>query len=806
MSVTSGSVTVPATPLQEALWWVHQRARNRSVYNLTWRLSLSGSLDRAALAQAWQVVVDRYSALRTCFELRGDAVVQIVHDRLPAPIEQVDVDDTGEVPAPTLQRLLAEELHERAIPLDRAPLGRLSSVRVGDREELLITLHHVVIDGWAMQLVMADLAAAYQAIVRGERPAVGSEEISFQSYAEQVDARRRSGAWQQSLDYWRKQLDGAVSATVVADRPSAAGTGVAGATLRYALSPDAVDAVAALSKAMFATPFLVLFAALQIVLRRGGAGEDLGTGVIVANRMTPQDQKVVGYVANLMIARTRIDEGATIRQVVERVRDAMWGSIAHQDVPYPIVYGSLDERTRDRLGTIPPIVTTFHGVIGADVSVDGSPATVLESPSRTARTDLGIGIFEATDGFIAEVEYDSGRYDAETVLRLLRDIDETLVAGGADPDRPVSSLTVRTRAIDRDAEQRTTAPATLVPAPELGADDTTSALVARVWQQVLGTPAVAPDDDFFAVGGRSLKVLELSALLRAETGREFDVVGWLPSPTPAHLAAQLRGQAEAPAAASPNTLLTIRAGAGGPHVHLVPGAGGGINDYQDLVAALPGSWRVTQSVERGGSDTIEELARRFRTDLEAAGARPDLLIGWSMGGVIAYEMAAGWTGPTPRLALLDSPPPVGYSQSVVDQDDFDLFAATVCADSDLGIQAGDLRIQPRDDELGARVLAAYLGAGGAAIPAEVLRTRWEAYRRHRRMTGAYVAEHRLSTPALVVAAELTEQQLDQWDERFDVAPRRLRAAHHDHFGVLRAPGVAEVAAAIEDLVGAVPAG
>lgn len=805
MSVTSGSVTVAATPLQEALWWVHQRARNRSVYNLTWRMSLAGPLDRAALAQAWQVVVDRYSALRTSFELRDDAVVQTVHDRLSAPIEEVTVDDTGEVPAPTLLRLLAEELHERPVPLDRAPLGRLSSVRVGDREELLITLHHVAVDGWAMQLIMADLAAAYQAIVRGERPAAEREEISFQSYAERIDARRRAGDWQQGLDYWRKQLDGAVGTTVVADRPSAAGTGVAGATLRYAFSPDAVDGVTALATAMFATPFVVLFAALQIVLRRGGAGDDLGTGVIVANRMTPQDQKVVGYVANLMIARTRIDEGATIRQVVERVRDTMWGSIAHQDVPFPIVYGSLDEHTRNRLGTIPPIVATFHGVIGADVSVDGSPATVLESPSRTARTDMGIGIFAAADNFVAEVEYDSGRYDAETVLRLLRDIDETLVAGGADPDCPVASLTVRTRAIDRDVERRTPARAPLVPAPGLGVDDATSALVARVWQQVLGSPAVAPDDDFFAVGGRSLKVLELAALLRAETGREFDVVGWLPSPTPAHLAARLRGQPEAPGTAPSNTLLTVRAGEGGPHVHLVPGAGGGINDYQELVAALPGSWRVTQSVERGGRDTIEELARRFRTDLEDAGARPDLLVGWSMGGVVAYEMAARWTGPAPRLALLDSPPPVGYSQSVVDQDDFDLFAATVCADSDLGVQVGDLRVQPRDDELGARVLAAYLAAGGAAIPAEVLRTRWETYRRHRRMTGAYVAGHRLNVPALVVAAELTEQQLGQWDERFGAAPRRLRAAN-DHFGVLRAPGVAGVATAIEDLATAVAAG
>ncbi|HET8681733.1 MAG TPA: condensation domain-containing protein [Micromonosporaceae bacterium] len=805
MAETPAGRTVPATPLQQALWWVHHRGRNRSVYMLTWRLGLSGPLDRRALRTAWQAAADRYSALRASFELRDDRVVQHVQDRVPAVLEEVDVDDAGAAPPATLLRLLAEELHERPVPMDRAPLGQLSVVRVEDQEELLVSLHHTVVDGWGMQLLLSDLSRSYQAATRGEPVPASGEPVSVHAYAEDVERARTSGLWEPSIAYWRKKLAGAVSATVVADRPNRPGrAGGTGGVLRYSFSAEAADAVSALSEATFATPFAVLLAALQIALHRGGAGEDVSVGVIVANRMSARDQELVGYLANLALVRSRVQRATTMRRVVEQVRDGLWESLAHQAVPFPLVYAELDDETRARIGDTPPIITTYHGPIASGLRIGEVAAQLLESPTRTARTHLGIGVFAGAAGFTAEVEYDTGRYDATTVVRLLQDVDDVLVIAHAEPDRAVGSVDVRSRTARHGSVRERASAVTGAPAADLPGGTAVGALVRRVWEQGTGGPPADADEDFFAAGGQSLKVLELATVVQAETGRELDLVDWLRSPTPARLAAALRDGGEVEAGPVTSTLAAVRDGAG-PHVHLVPGAGGGLFDYQNLVAALPASWQVTQSHERQPQQTVEELARRFRDDLDSAGLRPDLLVGWSMGGVVAYEMLAGWGEAPPRLALLDAPPPVGYAPSVVEQDELVGFAATVCASAGVQLSPDALRVWPPDDrELAARVLAGFLAAAGTPVEAPVLQARWDDYRRHRRMAAGYVASHRVDTPCLVVAADLLDGQLDQWVDRLGGSPQRLRV-DADHVGVLQPPAVTGVASALAEFAGHVPA-
>src|SRR2546430_2453190 len=127
------------------------------------------------------------------------------------------------------------------------------------------------------------------------------------------------------------------------------GTGSAGEVLRFALSQEAVDGAAEVGKRFYATPFTVVLAALQTVLARGGAGSDVCSGVVSANRMTKKDQQLVGYVANLLLARNTITGDDTFGSVVERMRDTMWGVLAHQSVPFSLVFGALTESAQAML-------------------------------------------------------------------------------------------------------------------------------------------------------------------------------------------------------------------------------------------------------------------------------------------------------------------------------------------------------------------------------------------------------------------------------------------------------------------------
>ena len=783
---------IPASALMEMLWWIHQRARNKSVYNQTWPLKADRALDLAALRVAWQAVVDRYEALRASLHHRDGTVMVSVADHVDVEPQWIAIDDPGSTPVEPLLRSIAGEIQERPLALDVAPAARLVAVTVGDAHELLVTVHHALVDGWGMQLLMNDFAVAYEAAVAGREPVFETEPVSFTEHIAESNAARTDGRWDASLKYWREKLDGAVTTTLVADRHTYTGTGNTGGMVRYVFSKEAVEGIATLAKRYFTTPFSVLFAALQTVLARGGAGPEVCTGLVSANRMTPRDQALVGYLANVLVTRTNVADGDSFGTVIERVRDGMWDSLAHQTVPFSLVYGALTESAQARLRDAIPILVTWYGSIGVGVRLGDVSLRLQRAPNRAARTDLGFGVFDFDGEYVVESEYNVGRFDRSTAQGLFQDIDRVLAEGGVDPERPVAAIEVRTRTAPAYLEHIVTpAEPGTAEMPESAALDQ----VRRAWTDVLGTEPTGPDEDFFATGGRSLKVVQLASTIEAESGVALDITRWLAEPTPRRAAEQLAGDLDADGA---STVVVLRDG-NGPHLHLLPGAGGSVQDYRELVTELPADWLVTASQERTPLDSIPAMAARFRADLGAQGLRPDLLGGWSMGGEIAFEMAA--TGMAAPVVLLDSTPPVRHdiAQDVRDAVVYQVFTENMAATFGATLDGTPARTTPGDPELAMRVLAAQLStATGQPVSVAMLVERWATFNRHTDAVGSYVNDRPLAVPAVLVRAELAEHQVDQWMTQFTTPPRLVRL-DTDHYGILRAPAVAAVAGVIGEL-------
>ncbi|MEV0395168.1 condensation domain-containing protein [Polymorphospora rubra] len=787
---------VPATAMQEALWWVHQRARNRSVYNLTWRLATDRPLDRAALRDAWQSLVDRHETLRTSIHRRDGRVELDVAARLPVDVARIEIDDPGSADPATLLRLLAEELQEREFALDSAPLARLTHVRVGAVHELVLTVHHVVLDGWAIQLLMGELSQAYAAAGAGRPVSWPADPVPFSTYAREHAAARADDRWAQSLRYWRNTLADATAATLEPDLPGELASGAPGAIVRYGFSADAATGIAALAKVTFGTPFAIVLAAAQIVLARGGAGSDVTLGVVVANRMTARDQALVGYTANLCTVRAGVRDTDTVLDVVGRARDGMWAMLTHQAVPYPVVFEALPSDTQTALGDTAPLLLSYLGPIGNDLRLGDVPVRLLPSPNRAARADLAMSTWETDGEYLAEIEFNTSRYRPDTVLRFLHDLDAVLADGGAEPARTVGSLAVGSRArTGRGVPAGAAAHAAPLPQTAVWRQ------VVAAWTELLGGPPAGPDVNFFAVGGNSLRALQFVGAVQPAGGPAVDIVRWLGEPTPRRLVDQLTDDPAEPAA-EPSTLVRLRDGTG-PHLHLLPGAGGSPRDYQDLVAALPGDWLVTASTGTEFAD-VPAMARAFQADLAAAGLVPDVLGGWSMGGQIAYQMAADRPGRRPLLVLLDSAPPTGYPQpGDAARHRFAEFVESVQRSSGVrrgprAATTGDRPDAGFDGDLASGALAACLAGVGHPVPARLLAQRWRGYERHSRAVASYVHTGPVDTPALVVAAELLDTQLTQWAER--LGPTRSLRVTADHHAVLGAPVAVEIAEAITDFV------
>ncbi|MFD8492743.1 condensation domain-containing protein [Amycolatopsis sp. NPDC059657] len=759
--------TTTATPSQAAMWWLHQRAKDKSVYHITWRLVAGRAIDQAALATAWQCVADRHDVLRTSVVRSGEDVQLRVQPKLRVSVGRVEADEPG---TDELLGLLAEEAQQQPMSLEEAPLARLASVRLGDRHELLLTVHHLLLDGWGLQLLVEDLSTAYAAAVEGREPEFETEPEPFHRYA----ARQRAGApWTADVEYWRERLDGASATTVAPSTDAEFVPGAPGVVFRHTFGEPATAGIAALAKRTYATPFAVFQAAMHIVLARGGAGPDVTIGTELANRMTPQEQGVVGYLANLCLSRGHVADTDTVAGVVTAARDDAWATIAHQAAPYPVVFGALPEETRHRLTDDCPVGLSHLGPIGTGLALGDIELALQPSPNRAARADFSISTWEADGKYHAEVEYNTGRYGRATADALLADLETVLAA---DPDQPVGGIEVTTRSTPARTGQGSAA----APVAHSGSD--TWRHVDAVWADLLGKPPEGPDVDFFNAGGNSLLLLRLSAALEDATGVFIDAVEWLAEPTPRALVTLLTGIEDGPADAPATTTVSLREGTG-PHLHLVPGAGGSPGDFRAIVDALPANWRVTASREQEPATSVKELARRFAADLAAEGIEPDLLGGWSMGGLVAYEMSSESAKP---LVLLDSPPPVGHTPATEDE----LFTAFSSAfTTGLPAVSGEpgFRI---------RVLAAWLAASGQPIPAETLEERWHAYARHARLGEDYVGPAELPVTALVVGADLDESGCEDWAGRFR-EPTVLRTGA-DHHGVLRDETAREVAAAIAE--------
>ncbi|MEU3255144.1 condensation domain-containing protein [Streptomyces sp. NPDC006997] len=798
---------IPSSPAQEALWWIQHRAERKDLYNLTWRLRVP-RLDAGVLDTAWRLVVERHEVLRTAFARRGDGVVQLVHPAgdgtAVAPVQVVAWREapTGRTPEAWLDAVAAR-LHAVPFDLESAPLARLALVSVGEVHDLLVTVHHSVLDGWAMHLVVDDLRTAYEAVrAGGPSPVTAARVFPDPAVPYRAFGRVAGGSARarEERAYWTGRLRGVRAAALT---PVGGGSGGSGAAVRRRLSGTARAAVADIAARVGCTAFAVQLAAVRTVLARGGATGRTALGVVVANRLGQEDQRRVGYCANTVLLADEVTDADRFDDVVGRVRDSLWESLPYQHVGFSEVFAELSAEDRAALGSTPPVLVTHHGGIGSGLTLGGGPARLLPSPSTSARCQLLVGVFEEDGGTVLEIEYDTDQVREDAVHAFLDDVERVLTA----PVGPVGDVRVSSRAVAGVPGPRPAA-AEAPAAVEASAAGRAVDRVLANWESVLGT-AVRADDDFFAVGGHSLQVLELVARVEATAGRELDVPEWLEEPTPrrmAHLLAPARGSegyGASGARAREVTLVTLRNGVpGGPHLHLVPGAGVGSVPYRELAGALPADWRVTVGEDGGaGPTTVEELVARHLEPLLDGGPLPDLLGGWSMGGLLVHAMAAGLRrrGPgCPPLLLLDPPVPGDFTRER-SAASADAFADGVLRAAGTAVPPPDrLRLGDRPDR-GVPTLAALLRAAGGEAPPDALHARYLLHERHLAALRGYREAAVADVPALLVAADLTDADVARWRALF-AGPVRTVRVPVDHYALLRGDSVRRVAELAAELL------
>ncbi|HEU0297990.1 MAG TPA: amino acid adenylation domain-containing protein, partial [Longimicrobium sp.] len=428
--------TAPASFAQERLWFLHRMEPESPAYNISAAWRLAGPLDEDALRAALGGLVRRHETLRTTFALVDGAPVQVI---APAAEVPLPVTALGELPADVREyaaRRLAEEEADRPFDLEAGPLFRPRLLRLAaDDHVLVITLHHVVGDGWSMGVLYAELGALYAAALRGEPAALPELPIQYADYAAWQREELRGEALEAELAWWREHLAGAPPLLQLpTDHPRPAACSYRGAQAPVALPAELVERLRSVARAEGATLFAGLLAAWTALLARWCGQDDVVVGTPVAGRGLPETEGLIGFLANTLALRTDLSGDPGFRELLARVRTETRGALAHAEAPFERV---VEELRPDRTLSYAPVVQVVFslGVPGAGLALEGVRASRLQVERWTAKLDLVMELAEDSDGGVQGwLQYSTQLFEASTIQRLLRHYRTLLDAVAADVD------------------------------------------------------------------------------------------------------------------------------------------------------------------------------------------------------------------------------------------------------------------------------------------------------------------------------------------------------------------------------------
>ncbi|NVJ26526.1 amino acid adenylation domain-containing protein, partial [Myxococcus sp. AM011] len=422
----------PLTLAQQRMWLLEQLEPGSLAYHLSAALKLAGALDVTALEHSLGELVRRHEALRTTFHSEAGEPFQV--SASPAVFTLTPV-DLGALPATEreaeVRRLLREDAH-RPFDLARGPLLRVTLLRLGEREHvLLVTLHHLIVDGWSAGVLVRELGELYGAFHMGTKPAVAEPSLQYSDYAAWQRATLHGEALEAQRSWWRQHLaDAPLSLELPTDRPRRAGTGSAGLR-KVLLPPTLVRGLEALARQESGTLFMTVLAGLKVLLSRYSGQEDFLVGSPFANRGQAGLDGVVGLFFEPLVFRAHLAGNPTFRELLARTRHTVLEGFAHPHVPF------------ETLGRRAPRFQVLFNQLDAPLSrltLPGLHVEALETVPATTELELTMTLVRAPEGVWLEALYNADLFDASTLERLLGHLQVLLEGAVGAPETRVRTL------------------------------------------------------------------------------------------------------------------------------------------------------------------------------------------------------------------------------------------------------------------------------------------------------------------------------------------------------------------------------
>jgi len=436
----------PLSFAQQRLWLFDQMAPGSPAYNVASALRLVGSLDGPALQRTIHEIVRRHEVLRTTFLAPDGQPLQAVHPELAIPVSAIDLRALGEAERAAEMRRLLDAEARHPFDLAAGPLVRCGLLRLAEREHVFFaTLHHIVADGWSVDVLTRELVALYAAFSAGRPSPLPELPIQYLDFARWQREWFTGGVLDEQLAFWKTQLAGAPpTLDLPTDHPVPRARSFRSGRRAVLLPPELVDALRRLSQRGEATLFMTVLAAFMALLGRLTGQSDLVVGSPAAGRTRAELEPLIGFFLNMLALRGQLAGNPGFLDLLGRVREVVLAAQSHQDLPFERLVEELQpERTLNRA---PVVQTVFVWLIAAEqrLELPGLALAPVEVEVGASQYDLTLSVLDAVEGLAAKLEYSADLFEEATIRRFLGYFEVLLSGLVKDPGRRLSDLPLLT--------------------------------------------------------------------------------------------------------------------------------------------------------------------------------------------------------------------------------------------------------------------------------------------------------------------------------------------------------------------------
>jgi thioesterase domain-containing protein/acyl carrier protein len=549
-------VTFPVSLQQQRFWLLDRFFPGNPAYNIAVRWRLTGKLDPRTAERCVNEIVRRHQVIRTRFEMRDGSLVQIIEPFLAIKMPVIDLRHFAEAERRVEEDRITVDEARRPFELTRLPLIRATLLHLSEQEHmLLVTVHHIVSDGWSIGVFVDELAALYPALADGRSSRLPELPFNYSDYALEQLSELRNGSNQQ-LEYWTRTLANLPRFEVPTDwtRPSVQTSN--GAIASVLLRKELTDALGAFSARQGVTFFMTAYAALNAMLYLRTGREDIAVGTPVAGRSSVESESLIGVFINVLVLRCDLSADPTFLELLARGRKTVLGALANQGAPFERLVEVLKPRRNLNQSPLFSVNFIYQRAFVRNQSFGGISLTDIPSRSPGAIYDLNFFMVERLEGWRVSCEYNTDLYDSSTVERMLGQYAALLRNIASNPGMRLSELAAADKVLDVSRDTAAAVKSSLNGASPFLKRTTSRTIpesrtlletqLASLWKEALGIDRIRVDEDFFALGANSLKAVALLTRISKLVGREVPLMTIFANPTIQELVRALESPQDCP--------------------------------------------------------------------------------------------------------------------------------------------------------------------------------------------------------------------------------------------------------------------